>query len=172
MNNEIKRTTFGEEHFTEACYPFTIKTNFSTLGSIIEISKQEPLNSFLHNDFIGNRLGFNAVTLYEEYKPSPNPVAILSEKNISWVWYRSRTDFWGKRSGRIHKLTTDVDPGYKYSGKNRGEVQWYMMGSKDLIWSISFKLKNENNHLVSFNDQSVILWSSIKLNGIKSKVNL
>ena len=76
-----------------------------------------------------------------------------------------------KRSRRIQKLTMDVDPGYKYSRKNRGEVQWYMMGSKDFIWSISFKLKNENNHLVSFNDQSVILWSSIKLNGINFKVN-
>ena len=41
--------------------------------------------------------------------------------------------FRGKRSRRIHKLAMDVDPGYKYSGKNRGEVQWYMMGSKDFF---------------------------------------
>ena len=44
-----------------------------------------------------------------------------------------RMVFRGKRSGRIQKLTMDVDPGYKYSGKHRGEKQWYMMGSKDFI---------------------------------------
>ena len=39
--------------------------------------------------------------------------------------------FRGKRSGRIHKLGLDVDPGYKYSRKNRGGLQWFKMGSKD-----------------------------------------
>ena len=49
----------------------------------------------------------------------------------------------------------DVDPGYKYIKKLRGGVQWYMMGSKDFISSISFKLENENGSLVSFNGQSI-----------------
>ena len=40
LNNEIKRIIIDEEHYTEANYPFTIKPNFSTLGSIIEISPQ------------------------------------------------------------------------------------------------------------------------------------
>ena len=37
-NDEIKRITFDEDHFTED-YPFTIKPNFSTLRSIGEISR-------------------------------------------------------------------------------------------------------------------------------------
>ena len=41
------------------------------------------------------------------------------------------TFFRGKRSGRVHNSTMDVDPGYKYTGKNRGGLQWYKMGSKD-----------------------------------------
>ena len=38
LNNEFKRNVIKEEHFREITYPFTIKPNFSTLGSIIEIS--------------------------------------------------------------------------------------------------------------------------------------
>ena len=40
LNNEIKRIIIDEEHYTEANYPFTMEPNFSTLGSIIEISPQ------------------------------------------------------------------------------------------------------------------------------------
>ena len=36
FNNEIQRIIL-EGYFTEASYPFTIKTDFSTLGSIREI---------------------------------------------------------------------------------------------------------------------------------------
>ena len=70
--------------------------------------------------------------------------------------------FKGKRSGIIHNFTTDVDPGYKYIEKFRGAVQWYMMDTKDLISSISFKLKNEINNLVSCNGQSITFRLSIK----------
>ena len=56
----------------------------------------------------------------------------------------------------------DVDPGYKYIEKFRGGVQWYMMNTKDFISSISFKLRNENNELVSFNSQSITFRLSIK----------
>ena len=38
LKSEIKRIIIDEERFTEANHPFTIKPNFSTLGSIIEIS--------------------------------------------------------------------------------------------------------------------------------------
>ena len=65
LNNEIKRIIFEEEHFTEADYPFTLKPNFSTLGSIIEISSQGPIIAFLPDDRRRNLLGFNATTLYE-----------------------------------------------------------------------------------------------------------
>ena len=56
----------------------------------------------------------------------------------------------------------DVDPGYKNYEKLRGGVQWYMMESKDIISSISFKFKKENIKLVSFNGQSITFRLSIK----------
>ena len=56
----------------------------------------------------------------------------------------------------------DVDPGYEYIEKFHGGVQWYMMESNDIISSICFKLKNENNQIVSFNGQSITFRLSIK----------
>ena len=56
----------------------------------------------------------------------------------------------------------DVDPGYKYIEKFRGGVQWYIMESKDIFSSICFKLKSQNENLVSFNGQSLIFRLSIK----------
>ena len=163
LNNEIKRIVIDEEHYTEANYPFTIKPNFSTLGSIIEISPQGPIISFMFDDSIRDLLGFNARTLYEEYTLSNNPVDILSFDNIFIECNIARgMIFKGKRSGIIHNFTMDVDPGYKYIEEFRGGVQWYMMESKDIISSICFKLKNENNQIVSFNGQSVTFRLSIK----------
>ena len=49
----------------------------------------------------------------------------------------------------------DVNLGYKYFEKFRGGVQWYMMERKDIISSICFKLRNENNQLISINGQSI-----------------
>ena len=77
LNKEFKRIILDEEHYTEANYPFTIKTNFSTLGSIIESSSQGPIFSFMFDDSVRGLLGFNARTLYEENNLSPNPVDIL-----------------------------------------------------------------------------------------------
>ena len=163
LNDEIKRIIIDKEHYTEASYPFTIKPNFSTLGSIVEIKPQGPIIGFVFDDSIGNLLGFDETILYEEYNLSPNPVGILSFDNIF-----IETDiaqgmiFKGKRTGIIHKFTMDVDPGYKYIEKFRGGIQWYMMESKDIISSICFKLKNENRNLVSFNGQSITFRLSIK----------
>ena len=163
MSNEIKRIIIDEEHYTEANYPITIKPNFSTLGSIIEISPEGPIISFMFDDSIKDLLGFNARTLYEEYTPSKNPVDILSFDNILIECNVARgMIFKGKRSGIIHNFTMDVDPGYKYREEFHGGVQWYMMESKDIISSICFKLKNENGNLVSFNGQSVTFRLSIK----------
>ena len=78
MNNEIKLNIIDESHYTESNYPFIIKPNFSTLGSIIEILPQGPIISLLFDDSIRDLLGFHDITLYEEYNLSPNPVAILS----------------------------------------------------------------------------------------------
>ena len=163
LNNEIKRIIINDEHFTEDTYPFVIKPNFSTLGSIIEISNKESAISFKARDSIGSLLGFNKRSIYEEYNLSDNPVDILSFDNIF-----IETDiaqgmiFKGRRSGIIHNFTMDVDPGYKYIEKFRGGISWYMLKTTDFISSINFKLKNENNELVSFNGQSVTFRLSIK----------
>ena len=58
LNDEIKRIIIDDEHFTSENYPFKIKPNFSTLGSIIEISNQESAISFRPDDSIGSLLGF------------------------------------------------------------------------------------------------------------------
>ena len=55
-----------------------------------------------------------------------------------------------------------VDPGYEYVKSFSGGISWYMMQSKDIISSICFKLKNENNQLVSIIGQSVSFRLSIK----------
>ena len=163
LNNEIKRKIIDEEHYTEANYPFSIKPNFSTLGSIIEISTQGPVITFVPDDNIRDLLGFNKTTIFEEYNLSPNPVDILSFDNIFLECNIAQgMIFRGKRSGIIHNFTMDVDPGYKYIEKFRGGVQWYMMESKDIISSICFKLKNENDNLVSFNGRSITFSLSIK----------
>ena len=70
--------------------------------------------------------------------------------------------FKGKRSGIIRKFNMDVDPGYKNIEKFRGGVQWYMMDTKDFVSTINFKLKTENNEIVSFNGQSSSSRLSIK----------
>ena len=157
------RIIIDEEHYTEANYPFTIKPKFSTLGSIIQISPQRPIISFMFDDSTRHLLGFNARTLYEEYTPSNNPVEILSFDNIF-----IETDiakgmiFKGKRTGITHNFTMHVDPGYKCIEKFRGGVLYYMMESKDNISSISFKLGNGNNQIVSFNGQSITFRLSIE----------
>ena len=94
LNNEIKRIIIDEEHYTEANYPFKIKPNFSTLGSIIEISSQGPLITFVPDYSMGDLLGFNKTTIFEVYNLSPNPVDILSFDKIFFrMWYCSRNDF-------------------------------------------------------------------------------
>ena len=163
LNKEIKRINIDEEHYTEANYPFTIKPNFSTLGSIIEISTQGPVITSVPDDSIRDLLGFNRTTIFEEYNLSPNPVNFLSFDNIFLECNIAQgMIFRGKRSGVIHSFTMDVDPGYKNIKKFPGGVQWYMMEPKDIISSICFKLKNENNQLVSFNGQSFTFRLSIK----------
>ena len=114
MNDEIKRIIIDEEYYTEANYPFKIKPNFSTLESIIEISPQGPIISFMFDDSIKDLLGFHAITLYEEYKLSTNPVDVLSFENI---FLESDIAlgmiFKGRKSNNIHNWTMTVDPGCK-----------------------------------------------------------
>ena len=70
--------------------------------------------------------------------------------------------FRGKRSGIIMNFTMSVSPGYKYICRFDAGVQWYILEAKVVISSIFFKLKNENNELVSFNGQSISFRLSIK----------
>ena len=120
LNDEIKRNIIDKEHYTEANYPFTIKPNFSTLGSIIEIEPQGPINGFVFDDCNGKLLRYNETILWEEYNLSPNPVDILSFDNIFIECDIAQgMIFKGKRIGIIHNFTMDVDPGYKYIEKFR-----------------------------------------------------
>ena len=110
LNNEIKRIIADESQFIGTNYPFTRKPNFSTLGSILEISKQEPLISFPPVDSIRIILGFNAGTIYKNYTLSPNPVVISSFDNIFLECeFAQGTIFRGKRGGKAHNFTMDVD---------------------------------------------------------------
>ena len=124
LDDEIKRIIIDGGYYTETNYPFKIKPNFSTLGSIKEITDLEAAISFKSDYSVGSLLGFNKRTIYEQYNLSDNPVDILSFDNIF-----KETDiaqvmiFKGKRSGIIHNFTMDVDPGYKYIDKFRGGVQ-------------------------------------------------
>ena len=78
LNNEIKRILIDEKHYTDSNYPLTIKPNFSTLGSIIDISIQGPVITFVPEGSIRNLLDYNKTKMYEEFNLSPNPVDILS----------------------------------------------------------------------------------------------
>ena len=71
-------------------------------------------------------------------------------------------NFETKRCRIFKSFTVDVDPGYQYIGKSRGGVKWYMMQSKVFVSSISFKLKNENVGLASFNGLSITFRLSMK----------
>ena len=54
LNDESKRIIIDKEYYTEATYPFKIKPNFSTFGSIVEIHPQGAINGFVFEDSIGN----------------------------------------------------------------------------------------------------------------------
>ena len=97
------------------------------------------------------------------YFLSPDPVDILSfDTTFIHTDIAQGMVFKGKRSGIFHNFTMDVDPGYKYIEKLRGGVQWYMMDTEDFFSSVNFKLKNENDELVSFNRQSITFRLSIE----------
>ena len=163
MNDEIRRIIIDEGYFTTTNYPFLIKPNFSTLGSIIEISNEESAISFSPDDSIRDLLGFDKTTIYEKYNLSPNPVDIISFDNIFIETNIAQgMIFKQKRTGIIHNFTMTVNPGYKYIERFAGDVAWYMLHTNDFISSINFKLKNENNEVVSFNGQSVTFRLSIK----------
>ena len=158
------RTIIDNGHYTEANYPFTIKPNFSILGSIVEKSTQGLLITFIPDFSIRDLLGFNKTTIHEKYNLSHNPVDFSSFDIFLECNIAQGMTFRAERPGRIHNFTMDVDPGYKYIEKFRGGVQWFIMESKDFNSSICFKMKIENIQLVSFNGQSINFRLSIKEN--------
>ena len=112
LNNEFKRIIKDEGLFSRANYPFIIKPNYSTLGSIIQISPHGPIISFMFDDSIRDLLGFHAFTLSEEYNLSPNLVDILSfDNNLLKCDIAQGKTFKSRRSRVIHNFTMDVDPG-------------------------------------------------------------
>ena len=112
MNEEVKRITINKGYYSKNDHPFTIKPNFSTLGSIIQIQSQGPVIGFVFDDTIGNLLGFNETILWEEYNLSPNPVDILSIDNFFiHTGIAQGLIFKGKTSGIIHNFAMDVQPG-------------------------------------------------------------
>ena len=68
-------------HYSEDDNPFTIKPNFSTLGSIMEIKPQGTIIGFMYDDSIKIFLAFHETMLFKEYNLSPNPVDIISFDN-------------------------------------------------------------------------------------------
>ena len=134
LNNEIRKNNIDGGHYTELDYPFYLKPDFNTLSSIIEISPQGPVITFVPNDSIGEMLGFNKTTIYGEYNFSQNLVDIIS---FDYIFIETDVAqgmiFRGRKTAIIHNFTMDVHPGYKYILKSRGGVQWYMMESKDVI---------------------------------------
>ena len=112
LNDEI-RIIIDEGQFTKAYYPFTINSNFTTLGSIVEILPQGPTICFVFDDTI-NLLGFREIILYQEYNLSHNRVDILSfDNNFLECDIAQGMIFKGKRSVAIHNFTMDVNPGFK-----------------------------------------------------------
>ena len=124
LNNEIKRIFIEEGHFTEINYPFAIKPNFSTLGSIITISTQGPIITFPPDDSIRDLLGFNNPAIFEEYNLSPNFVDIISFDNILIETDIAKGMIYkGKRTGIILKYTMTISPGYNFVKQIRGVVK-------------------------------------------------
>ena len=76
LSDEIKRIIIEKGHYTENNYPFKIKPNFSTLGSIVEILSPGPQISFVSDDSIGSLLGFNKILVWGKYNLSDNPVDV------------------------------------------------------------------------------------------------
>ena len=162
--NEIKRIIIGKGYYSENNYPFTIKPNFSTLGSIIEITQTGPRSSFVMEDSVRNLLGLDETILYNEYNLPPNLVHILSFDNIFIQCDIAQgTIYKGRRSGITRIWTMTVAPGYKkYVERFAGGFTWYTMETKFFVSSISFKLKNENGDLVLFNGQGNTFRLSIR----------
>ena len=101
-------------------------------------------------------LDFYSETILEKYNQSHNPVDIFQIKNnLLETAIAQGMIFKDERSGRIPKVTIDVDPGYTHIEIFHSGLSWYMMKSKNFTSNSSFIMKIENGSLVSFNGQSL-----------------
>ena len=142
LHDEIKRNLIDKCHYTEAENPFTIKPNFSTLGSVIEINPQGIKIGFVFDDSIRNLLGFRETMLFIKNNLSDKPVDVLSFDEIFLECEIARGMlFRGKRSNNIHNWTMTVNPGYKYVENFSGGTTCFMMEAKVVVLSISLNLK-------------------------------
>ena len=117
----------------------------------------------MFDDSIRNLLGFHETILYKEYNQSNNHVNIPSFDKIFLECVIAKGMIYKQKpNGTIHNWTMTVNPGYTYVKSYAEGFTWYMMETKDIISSISFKLKIENNELVSFNGQNILFRLSIK----------
>ena len=118
MNKDIRTIFIDAGHYAEVDYPLTIKPNFSTIGSFVEILPQGAIITLVINDNVGSLLGFHETKLWQEYNLSPNPVDISSFDKIFLVCDIAQGMIYeGKRSGIFHNFTMDNDPGYKSGEK-------------------------------------------------------
>ena len=112
--------------------------------------------AFTPDDSIRYLFGLKPKVIHEEYTLSDYPVDILPFDNIFFETVIAQgMIFKGKRSSIVHNWTLTVDPGYKYVERFAGCNNCYIMNPKDFISKSSFKLKNENNELVSLSGQSI-----------------
>ena len=103
LNDEIRSILIDKGQYTEAEYPFTIKPNFSTLCSVIEIKPLGAVFGFVFDDSNRNLPGFSETLLFKEYNLSHNPVDTLSFDNICLECdIARRMVFRGKKSNIIH----------------------------------------------------------------------
>ena len=65
LNEELKSINIDKGYYSENDYLFTIKSNFSTLGSTIPVQPQGPIFGSVFDDTIGNLLGFNETIIWE-----------------------------------------------------------------------------------------------------------
>ena len=115
LDKEIKRIIIDQGYYTEINYPFKIKPNFSTLGSIIEISEQGPLIAFSPNNSMRDLLGFKPKVIHEEYNLSDYAIDILSFDNIFLESDIAQgMIFKTQRINIFHNWSMDVSPGYRF----------------------------------------------------------
>ena len=164
LNEEIKRIFMEEGYITEEDYPFAIKPNFSTMKSNIEIEPGRGWQiSFVQDDTLRDRLGFEPKMKHDDYNLSDYPVDILHfDKIFLETDVAQGLISKGTKSGINHNFMMDVDPGYKSLETFRGGVQWYMKVRKDFISNASFELKNKTDGLVSFKGHSITFRLSFK----------